>query len=176
MQQATHSSHSNNSNTVLVFVEWCGGHGKNEENRWKEKLGRERGDDTQQGHKLDSDPQHLEYMAAGWEITTSQTLATCGCDWWACLLLDPVLAANQPSFGVWFCSKKHIRVPKRGRKQVKGWQMKSSSLPIFPGVVWIVCWPVKESPCKKQPLKTRDFVKASDWNGRLALLPFNFFS
>lgn len=25
----------------------------------------------QQGHKLDSNPQHLDYMAAGWEITSS---------------------------------------------------------------------------------------------------------
>ena len=30
---------------------------------------------------------------------TSQTLATCGCDRWFCL--DPALAGNQPSVGVW---------------------------------------------------------------------------
>lgn len=67
----------------FLFVELCSECGKNEEKRWKEKLRR---DDMQQGHELDSAPEHLEYMAAGWEITSSHTLATCGCDWSARLL------------------------------------------------------------------------------------------
>lgn len=55
-----------------MFVEWCSESGKNEEKTDERKNSTgERGDDMQQGHKLDSSPQHLEYMPAGWEITTS---------------------------------------------------------------------------------------------------------
>lgn len=55
----------------------------------------------QQGHKLDSNPQHLEYMATGWEITISHQpnsgnlSATGRLVYWT-----QFLAGNQPSFGV----------------------------------------------------------------------------
>lgn len=54
-----------------------------------------------QGHKLDLNPQHLEYMAAGWEITTSHQPNSGNL--WLCLVglsTEPALAGNQPSFEV----------------------------------------------------------------------------
>ena len=46
----------------------------------------------EQGHKLDSNPQHLEYMAAGWDTTTKP----------AAKLWQPVAATGGPVYWTQF--------------------------------------------------------------------------
>lgn len=105
---------------VRVCAQQRSERGKNERGAGGEtderKNSTRRGDDMQQGHKLDSNRQHLEYAAAGWEITTSHQ-PNSGSP--ARLLHQPGLAGDQKtSFGVPLASKSHIQMPKQEKNRV----------------------------------------------------------
>lgn len=58
----------------IFYLQYCSLSVERMRKDWERKKfrrERERGDDMKQGHKLDLNPQHLEYMTGGWETTTS---------------------------------------------------------------------------------------------------------